>query len=78
MGYIIYNDYILDCPAYGYLSVFELIKNIIQLNVLSMFLNKFISEACVNFTELRQIVCKLYKLCTNFSTAPCIPPQLNI
>ena len=30
------------------------------------------SAICVNFTELRQIVCKLYKLSTNFLTVPCM------
>ena len=28
------------------------------------------STICVNFTEVRQIVCKLYKLSTNFLTVP--------
>ena len=46
MGYIINNDVIFwDCPACGYLSVLEVIKNIIQLNVLTIFLYKFIEEA---------------------------------
>ena len=52
-------------------------KNIIQLNVLTLFLLGIhfgsIKVSCVNFTELRQMVCKLFKLSTNFLTVPRSP-----
>ena len=60
MGYIINNDVIFwTVPHVAILSVLELIKNIIQLNVLSTFLYKIISEAS------KCHMCKFYRIASN-------------
>ena len=55
-------------------NALELVKNIIQLNVLIIFLFKFISEESkchmCTFYRIASIVCKLFNLPTNFLTVP--------
>ena len=59
----------MNCSACGYLNILELVKkNIIQLNVLTVFLYKYISEAsrchmCKQKSEMRSF--KFYGIASN-------------